>query len=1223
MTPGGIPDTGVPPTQKRNQIMKGLLAIRQMALILLLLAISNLQAQNMSDAWWHTDSDSARSIHTDSMQLFIRSHQLKPARTVRTAVIDGGFWCDHPFIQATLTDTLGWNFLGNASGQSFDRAGTEAFREFKRLYPKYKHTTDASTVADTAEYAHYKQMAREIHIQSYLLMAMNQAYTWQAVSFVDSLMKKAYPGQSPTLEQLFEIDIKDTTGITAPLEVTLTHCLRYGKETPWDSIVERLRHDYELSSKRVASLDTDDDPHHKLGNDFLDFAHLHYGNTHTEGTPYHGTMVCGLIADMMGMADAKGQLIPIRAIPDGDEYDRDVKAALHYAVDQGAKVVNMSFGKYHSPHAEEVQEAIAYALEHDVLLVMSAGNFGTDNDLRPIHPRPFNPKDGQRWPHMLVVAASDHSGQRAGMSCYGQASVDLMAPGIGITSCCDNGSYDIQNGTSLSAPIVAGLAMAIRSYFPDLKAADVKRVILATAADSLVDAGRAFTRAWKESRYGDGLFLQAERMNRLPIDSLMPGRTLQADGLQGHPRYLYYARQEENTEGTVHYLFDLKKRTPIRLFARKDMKYLSDLHITADGHALAFRWKREPMQYDWHTQKLTASTDTLPTRKEHTLRRADYSRNYSADSLFYMSARGHDLWLFDIRSGDSTRLSADGVHYNSFAMGGSSTTDRIKAGQPSSPIGQWIGRTHRYLAVREDKRSVGTLTLVNSLSHPRPTAETYKFAMPGDTAVSHFRTYLVDADTRTMQELQLTRRADDIIDLPRLGRLKQEGNSAWVLQKTRYQDTVTLWRIDAEKGEARPVITECTPPHLCEQLFNFQPILGGKEVIWWSERNGRGQYYLYDGEGRLKHTLTPPDMVAGQIVRIDTAARRIIMEGYGRENPDYSPSYRYYYSVRLDGKGVTCLTPLPGDHEIQADRDGRWLLDHCSRMDMPPVHTLYDMKGHALSTLAVCSDSALRKAGRNLPQVVRVTAADGRTPLWGLVYTPWWMQTGDRLPIISNPYPGPHTDLIPENFQMEEGGNQLLSDLGFVVISFSYRGSTPLRGHDFYTHGYQNLRDYALADDMTTIRQVARMIPQADTTRVGIYGHSGGGFMATAALLTHPDFYRVAVAASGNHDNNIYLKWWGETFHGRGPIPTNMELAPRLEGRLLLIHGDMDNNVHPASTLRMADALIRAGKRFDMLILPGKDHGLGDRYYENTINYYMLEHLAGRRMNHTDILHHQ
>lgn len=1202
--------------------MKGFSTIHLMALLLMLQA-STIRAQEMHAAWWHSGSDSVRGIHTDSMQLFIRTHQLKPAKTVRTAVIDGGFDCKHPFIQATLTDTLGWNFLGNAQGASFDRAGTESFREFKRLYPKYKTTTDASTVADTAEYAYYKQMAREIHIQSYLLMAMNQAYTWKAVSFVDSLMRKAYPDQATTLGQLYEIDLEDTTGVAAPLEVTLAHCIRYTKDTPWDSIVQRLRHDYELSHKRVESLDTDDDPHHKLGNDFLDFAHLDYGNTHTEGTAYHGTMVCGLIADMMRLADAKGEVMPIRAIPDGDEYDRDVKAALHYAVDHGAKVVNMSFGKYRSPHAEEVQEAIAYALEHDVLLVMSAGNFGTDNDVRPIHPRPFNPQDGGRWPHMLVVAASDHTGRRAGMSCHGQHSVDITAPGIDITSCCEDNGYDTQNGTSLSAPIVSGLAMAIRTYFPDLTAADVKRVIVETTCDSLVDAGRAFARAWKESRHGDGLFLQAERMNSLPIDSLMPGRNLQVDNLQGHPRYLYYSCEEEGTEGTVHYLFDLKKGTPIRLFARKDMKYLSELHITADRRALAFRWRSQPMQYDWHTQQLTPSTDTLPARDGRRMRHTDYSRNYSTDSLYYMSARGHHLWLFDAVKGDSIRLSEEAAHYNSFAIGGSGSTDRIKDGEATAPIGQWIGNTHRYLVVREDKRSVGTLSLVNSLTQPRPKVETYKFAMPGDTAVSRFHTYLADADTRTMQELSLTTHADDIIDLPRLGRIKQEGNSAWVLRKSRYQDTITLWRIDAEKGEARPIITECTPPHLCEQLFNFQPILGGKEVIWWSERNGRGQYFLYDGNGQLKHALTPSDMVAGQIVRIDTTARRMIVEGYGRENKDYSPSYRYYYNVRLDGKGITCLTPLPGDHEIQADAAGRWIADHCSRMDMPPVHTLYDMQGRKLYTLAACNDSGLKKAGRNLPKVVSVTAADGQTPLWGLVYTPWWMADGDRLPIISNPYPGPHTDLIPESFQMEEGGNQLLADLGFVVISFSYRGSTPLRGHDFYIHGYQNLRDYALADDMAAIRQVARMMPQADTTRVGIYGHSGGGFMATAALLTHPEFYRVAVAASGNHDNNIYLKWWGETFHGRGHIPTNMELAPRLEGRLLLIHGDMDNNVHPASTLRMADALIKAGKRFDMLILPGKDHGLGDRYYENTISYYMLEHLAGRQMNHTDILHHK
>lgn len=1184
---------------------------------------SALKAQKLPDTWWSTSTDSVCGIHSDSVFFFIQKQGLKPQDAVRIAVIDGGFDCSHPAIHATLADTLGWNFLGNARGESFDRAGTEAFREFKRLYPKYKAVTDISAVADTAEFSYYSRMAREIHIQTYLLMAMNQAYTWEAVAVVDSLMRLHYPNGGASLGDLKEIELDDTTGVMQPIQVTMMHCMRYSEETPWDSIVNNVRSEYELSHKRVLSLDTDDDPHHRVGNDFLAFDSLHYGNANVEGTPYHGTMVCGLVAEMMRQAGATGTLIPIRAIPEGDEYDRDVKAAIHYAVDCGAKVINMSFGKKLSPHAEQVQEAIAYAKAHDVLLVMSAGNFGTNNDLHPIFPRPFNPAGGERWPHMLVVGASGKDGHRASISCYGQKSVDVYAPGMEIASSCPEGKFDTQNGTSLSAPIVAGLAMAIRSYFPDLKAQEVRNVIIETAADSLVHAGRAFARAWQMSRYGDGLFLQAERMNHLPTDSLLPNLSIQTDDLLGHPRYLYFTRLDSIGGNTVHYLFDLKKKQPIRLFSRKDMKYLSDLHITADGRALAFRWKQEPMQYNWHDQQLTASTDTLEGKANKWQLRGSYNRNYSADSLYYVSAIGHNLWLYDTTKGDSLQLTTDGAHFCSFTLSGNSNAEHVKEGKAGAPIGHWIGQTHRYLAVCEDKRAVGSLSLVNSLAEPRPTVETYKFAMPGDTGVSVFRTFLLDADTHALKQLPLTSQKDDIIDLPRLGSFKQEGDQAWLLQKSRYQDTITLWRIDGRTGEADAFIKEPTLPHLCEQLFNFQPILGGKELIWWSERNGKGQYFLYDEKGKLKCTLTPPDMVAGQIMRIDTLERRMIIEGYGRENTAYSASYRYYYSVRLDGKGITCLTPLPGDHEIRIGKSGTWIVDRCSRMDMPPVHTLYDMKGHALSTLAACNDSAFRQTGRNLPQVVKVTAADGQTPLWGIVYTPWWMKADDRLPIVSNPYPGPHTDLIPENFQTEEDGNQMLADLGFVVLSFSYRGATPLRGKDFYTHGYQNLRDYALDDDMATIRQIAQMYPQADTTRVGIYGHSGGGFMATAALLTHPEFYKVAVAASGNHDNNIYLKWWGETFHGRGHIPTNLELAPNLKGKLLLIHGDMDNNVHPANTIRMAQALIKAGKRFDMLILPGKDHGLGDKYYTNTINYYMLEHLAGRQINHTDILLHK
>ena len=193
-----------------------------------------------------------------------------------------------------------------------------------------------------------------------------------------------------------------------------------------------------------------------------------------------------------------------------------------------------------------------------------------------------------------------------------------------------------------------------------------------------------------------------------------------------------------------------------------------------------------------------------------------------------------------------------------------------------------------------------------------------------------------------------------------------------------------------------------------------------------------------------------------------------------------------------------------------------------------------------------------------------------------------------------------------------------------MVVNFSYRGSNPFRGRDFSNFGYGNLRDYPLDDDYAVIRQIGEKFPFADTTRVGIYGHSGGGFMTATAMMTRPDFYKVGVAASGNYDNNIYMQWWGESYQGlqsetaedgsvvfRCDVPVTADLAPNLKGRLLLITGDVDNNVHPASTLRLARALIRAGKYFDMMILPGEDHGLGDKYYVNLIRLYFAEHLLG------------
>lgn len=1193
-------------------------------IVCVLMGAEQLMAQMPIDNnWWLNEcNDSVAGINVTGMTRFIRQNELKPIVRQRVAVIDGGFDYSHPWLRHLVTDTLQWNFLGNNQGETFERAGTEAYREFKRLYPMYKDVKDATEVTNQQEYAYYQQMAQEIHIQSFIVMAYNQAYTAHAVHVVDSLMKEHYGQRIDTkLADLYTIDVKDTTGLMQDIETALQYCMRYDKSNSWDSIVNIVMSESALSMKRVESLEQDDDVHRKIGNDPLDFTNFKYGNADVSGDAYHGTMVSGLIAYMMQQAQLHTTLVPIRAIPDGDEYDRDVAAAIRYAVDAGAKVVNMSFGKKHSPQEAEVKKAIQYALDHDVLLVHAAGNFGSDNDVKPLYPRPFM-NDSTRWPHMLVVAASAEDGQVAKMSCYGENSTDILAPGMRITSCKVGDSFDTQNGTSLSAPIVSGLALAIRSYFPDLKASQVILCIKSSATDRLIDCQKAFGEAFRQSRYGDGIFRQAEMMNSDSIHKLISNNTLSLDFLPDG-RYVHYVRTEKGETNGIHYLYDVRKLKEIKLFNNPTYRYINEVHVTRDGRAFAFRHKGKALQYDFVHKVIEASTDTLLPQQRNYGSRGDYRRNYTIDSLFYVTAIGHDMWLYDTQKGDSIQLTTDGCYLKSFNVGGNATSDNVKPGERGSAIGCWIGKTHRRLCIIEDKRHVNKMALVNSIAQGHPKLTIYPFPMPGDDSVSVFRCYVLDADKREFNSIQLTDTLDDIIDLPRFGTLAQSGNNVYVLQKSRYQDVITLWRINGETGEAKPIIRENTTPHLNEQLFKFHPINEGREILWWSERSGRGRYYLYDGDGELKNAITPDDMVAGTIVHLDTIGRAIIVEGYGREHHDYNPAYKYYYRCQLNGKQTICLTPKPGEHRIEMNKEHTLVIDNCSRIDKPSTYTLYNIKGKELGVLSEADISDLQAAGRNLPQIIKVMAADGKTDIWGVAFTPWWMQPDDRLPIISNPYPGPHTDLVPLDFEWDDNGNQTLADLGFVVVCFGYRGSLPTRGHDFYIHGYQNLRDYALDDDLAAIRQLPQFIPQADTCRVGIYGHSGGGFMTVAAMLQHPDFYKVGVAASGNHDNNIYTKWWGETFHGRGRIPTNIELAKNLNSHLLLIHGDMDNNVHPANTIRMADALIKEGKTFDMLLLPGKDHGLGDKYYMNRIRYYMLQHLAGRTFNHIDIIQHK
>ena len=293
---------------------------------------------------------------------------------------------------------------------------------------------------------------------------------------------------------------------------------------------------------------------------------------------------------------------------------------------------------------------------------------------------------------------------------------------------------------------------------------------------------------------------------------------------------------------------------------------------------------------------------------------------------------------------------------------------------------------------------------------------------------------------------------------------------------------------------------------------------------------------------------------------------------------------------------------------------------------------LRNTDGKVVLELASPDLSRLYETGWKMPEMFTVKAADNVTDLYGYMWKPADFDSTRQYPIISYVYPGPQTEAIPLEFSVVTGfNNAALAQVGFIVVTFGHRGGSPLRDRWYHTYGYGNLRDYPLEDDKYGIEQLADRYSFIDGSRVGIFGHSGGGFMSTAAICTYPDFYRAAVSSAGNHDNNIYNIWWGETHHGikekvvaekrkvKNPvtgkdstvtiekvefekpnIPTNIELAERLKGHLLLVAGDADDNVHPANTFRMVDALIKAGKDFDLVILPGQGH----KYHGKALDFF-------------------
>ena len=607
----------------------------------------------------------------------------------------------------------------------------------------------------------------------------------------------------------------------------------------------------------------------------------------------------------------------------------------------------------------------------------------------------------------------------------------------------------------------------------------------------------------------------------------------------------------------------------------------------------------------------------------------------SPDGTRALFVRDHNLWVRAAGDEDGTQLTDDGAPYWDYASSPEGNTSAItirRFGIPVPPAAIW-SPDGRYVATHQlDQRGVQEMHLVQGAPEDgskRPRHHAYRYALPGDSIIPMAHMVIVDTEMGAVTRLK----ADPLNSIFQSPFTFQnvwwadDGSALYTLRFTRGQKAVSLEAADPATGEVRTIIEEsCTTyceatPSLASRP-NVRVLGGGQEVLWWSERDGWGHLYLYDGRsGDLNRQVTSGAWLVRQVLHVDEASRTVWFTASGREGGD--PYYMQLYSVGLDGGEVRRLTLEDSHHLVTASPGGNWFVDTHGRIDTAPVTVLRDRSGAAVMTLETGSLDGLEALGWSPPETVVTKARDGFTDLYGLIVKPTGFDPDATYPVIDYVYPGPQTAWVPKN--MADPLSRVLWDaqataeLGAVVVVLDGLGK-PLRSKAFHNFSYGNLQDAGgLADHVASMKQLAASRPWMDLDRVGVYGFSGGGFMSTHAILTQPDFYRVAVSGAGNHDQRGYIALWGELYHGlMDPDGANYiqqattTHAANLKGKLLLIHGEMDDNVSPALTMQVVDALIKANRTFDMLILPNLNHGAGGDPYSIRRRWdYFVEHLIG------------
>lgn len=597
----------------------------------------------------------------------------------------------------------------------------------------------------------------------------------------------------------------------------------------------------------------------------------------------------------------------------------------------------------------------------------------------------------------------------------------------------------------------------------------------------------------------------------------------------------------------------------------------------------------------------------------------------SPDGKYVAFVRDWNLWLRDVATSKETPLTSDGIKDFGYA------TDNAGWKHSEKVILSWSPDSKKIATFQQDQRHIRDMYLVKT-TVGSPELEQWKYPLPGDADIIRIHRVIIDvSSTPKIIRLNLApdaRRSTLCDDISCEGGFddnewSDDAKQLVFVSTSRDHKQANVRIANTETGEVRDIFEEkvATQYESGQGAINWNYISKTNEIIWYSERSDWGHLYLYDAlTGKLKNQITSGNFVVTRVLKTDKPNRVIYFEANGRE-AGRNPYFSHLYRIDFSGKNLSLLTPANGNHTVRFSADGKYFTDTYSQPNVPPISELRDAKGKLITSLEKADVSRLIATGWKAPTPFSVKSADNRWDLYGIMHMPMNMNANEKYPVVVYIYPGPQGGSVGSwNFLEARSDNQALAELGFIVVALE--GScNPDRSKSFHDACYGTMSENTLPDQIAGLKQLQTKYPFLDLDRVGIWGHSGGGYATASAMFQYPDFFKVGISESGNHDNRNYEDDWGERYIGleirndKGisnyEPQANQVIAKNLKGKLLLAHGGMDDNVPPYNTYLVADALIKANKDFDLIVFPNARHGYGaDSYYMMRRRWdYFVQHL--------------